>query len=238
MPFAAKDLAGAILIFACSLFAYPVAFSQNHAFASADPVRTELLAMGRPGQTIELAREKVIDILEAQNSCSDWFRAANPDPAAVFAGLGFALDQDGPKYITGLRLNSGAMLFKHPYAGSTLENAGLHAVITLNAHGPFFVSTAFLMKQEVIGSSPHRYGWITLEIASYRGNTLPAQIITLLHELAHVIGRIPDDSDELSGQSGRNTQQVLRYCHGAIKTSTRRVRSTRIQSSAPVGRSD
>jgi len=232
MPFAVRHLAGAFFAFALSLFASPDAGSQNYAFTPGDPVHAQLLAMGKPGQTIELAREKVLEILEAPNACSDWFHQANPDAANVFASLRFALDENGPNYVTALRTDSGGLLFKHPYSGSTRENAGLHAVITLNIHGPFFANSAFLMKQEIIGSAPRRDGWRALKISSYPGNTLPAQITTLLHELGHIVGRIPDDSDQLSGQSSRNTDQVLRYCRGAIKTSMRHARNPRVSFSA------
>ena len=221
MPFTVKHVAGALLAFIFLLFIPSDTFSQNNAFASADSVRIQLLAMGKPGQTIELAREKVLEILETPNACGAWFQDANSNPAGVFATLRFAVDENGPAYITALRTASGGLLFKHPYSGSTVENAGLNAVITLNAHGPFFVDSAVLLRQPMIGSALHRDGWQNLRIASYLGNTLPARITTLLHELGHVVGRIPDDSDELSGQSTRNTEQVLHYCRGAIKTSLR-----------------
>jgi hypothetical protein len=57
------------------------------------------------------------------------------------------------------------------------------------------------------------------------GNTLPARITTLLHELGHVIGRLPDDSDELSGLSAQNTLRVLHACHAQIKASAREHRA-------------
>jgi len=56
-------------------------------------------------------------------------------------------------------------------------------------------------------------------VGSYEGSTLRAQVATLLHELGHVTGSLPDDSDELSGESGRNTDRVLRVCRAEIKAS-------------------
>ena len=226
MPFAVRYVVVAVLGFACLMFACPEARSQNYAFTPADPVRAQLLNLGKAGQTIEIAREKVLEILKEPNGCSDWFEAANPDAAGVFATLRYFLDENDPGFITALRSDSGGLLFKHPYAGSTTQNAGLHAVITLNAHGAFFANSARLMRQEIIGSAPHRAGWHSLEISSYPGNTLSAQITTLLHELGHVIGRIPDDSDEFSGQSTRNTREVVRHCRGAIKASLRHARTS------------
>src|SRR5256885_5304181 len=222
MPFAVRYPAVAVLGFFYLLFASPAVYCQNYAFAPPDPVRTHLLALGKPGQTIEQAREKVLEILEEPNGCADWFAAANPDAANIFAGLPYSLDENGRSYITAMRTDAGAMLYIDPYSGSTRQNAGVHAVITLNIHGPFFSNAAFLMRQDINGSAPRRDGWRPLQIASYPGNTLAAQILTLLHELGHVIGRIPDDSDELRGQSTRNTQDVLHHCRGAIKASTRR----------------
>jgi hypothetical protein len=221
MPLAVRHVAGALLVLGSSLFASHAVFCQNHAFTPADPVRTQLLALGKTGQTIELARERVLEILEEPNACSAWFSAANPDPAGVFASLTFAVDENGPAYITATRTDSGAFLFKHPYSGATQENAGLHALITLNANGPFFTNSAALMKQDIIGSAFHRDGWRIMEIGSYTGSTLPAQVVTLLHELGHVIGRIPEDSDVLSLQSTRNTREVVQHCRSAIKESVR-----------------
>ena len=56
-----------------------------------------------------------------------------------------------------------------------------------------------------------------LLVGSYYGNTLAAQITILLHELGHVVGRLPEEFDELSGQSGRNTAEVLHFCRAEIK---------------------
>jgi hypothetical protein len=221
MPLAVRHVACALFVLCGWLFASSTVLCQNNAFTSADPVRTQLLAMGKTGQTIELAREKVLEILEEPNACSAWFDAANPDSAGVFASLNFAVDENGPAYITATRTDSGAFLFKHPYSGSTLENAGRGALVVLNAHGPFFYNSAGLMKQDIIGSAFYRNGWRIMEIGSYPGSTLPAQVVTLLHELGHVIGRIPEDSDVLSLESTRNTREVVQHCRRAIKTSAR-----------------
>lgn len=197
-----------------------VALAQKSS-ADTDPVRAELIAMGKAGEAISLARDKVMQILQSENSCSAWFKKADPNAAATFASLRFILDPKGPRYILGWRANGGETLFKHPYSGSTIAGRGPKSAVTLNANGPFFVRSGPVFWQPMAGIVPRPLGWGTFEVGAYPGNTAPAQIVTLLHEFGHVVGRIPNDSDELSGQSGRNTEQVIRYCHAQIKAASR-----------------
>ncbi len=51
-----------------------------------------------------------------------------------------------------------------------------------------------------------------LTISSYNGNTPEVQITILLHELGHIIGRLPEDDDSRDGRSIRNTSEVSRHC--------------------------
>ena len=51
-----------------------------------------------------------------------------------------------------------------------------------------------------------------LVVSSYAGNTPEAQITILLHELGHIIGRLPADDDSWDGRSLRNTSEVSRHC--------------------------
>ena len=231
MPFASKGTQCVFVAVACMVFSH-TAFGQSRAPSSEDATRAQLLEMGKPGEAIELARERVLEILQTRNSCSAWFGESARDPAATFGSLQFALDKNGPREVIGLINGAGVLLFKHPYSGSTVTRAGLHAVITINANGPFFVRDALVMKQELPGSAPRAAGWRSLNVASYEGRSMGAQVTTLLHELGHVIGRLPDDSDEMSGQSGRNTLQVLRYCRGEVKEAERRARREEKEASA------
>jgi hypothetical protein len=68
-------------------------------------------------------------------------------------------------------------------------------------------------------------GYRLLVISSYPGNTPEAQITILLHELGHIIGRLPEDDDSWDGRSSRNTSEVLRHCkteiHEAVHSSSR-----------------
>lgn len=186
-----------------------------------DAVRSQLLTMGPRGLTIEAAREHVMAILRADNSCSAWFQEADPDAAATFESLAFSLD-DGPKYVVSLTSDFGKTFFKHPYSAGVLEKAGHSATVFLNANGPFFVSSANVLTRAIPGGFARFAGRRELIVGSYPGNTLPAQITTLLHELGHVVGRIPADSGDATGLSAQNTLRVLHACQAEIKASTRR----------------
>jgi hypothetical protein len=184
-----------------------------------DPVRLHLLAMGARGLAIEEARAHVLAILAAENSCSAWFRESDPEPAAAFRSLDFTLS-DGPKEVVLLKSAAGDRLFKHPYSAGVPENAGHNATVQVNANGPFFARAADVVELDNPGSFGHFAGRRALRVGSYQGNSLPARVTTLLHELGHVTGRLPDDSDELSGLSDQNTERVLQACHAEIKAST------------------
>ena len=207
-------------VFVCAAFISGISFAQDYTLVTDDPIRAQLLTMGKPGLTVALARDHVIEILESKNSCSAWFQEVDPNAASTFASLKFVIETNGPQAVLGLRAHSGEMLLKHPYAARALENAGGNSVVVLNAKGAFFVRVAAVLWQEDMSGLFHASGWRYLRVGSYRGDTLAAQITILLHELGHVVGRLPDDSDELSGQSERNTAEVLRFCRAQIKAAS------------------
>jgi hypothetical protein len=163
----------------------------------------------------------VIEILQSKNSCSAWFQEVDPNAASTFGSLKFVIETNGPQAVLGLWSHSGEMLLKHPYAARAMENAGGNSIVLLNAKGAFFVRAAVVLQQEDMSGLFHPAGWRYLRVGSYRGDTLAAQITALLHELGHVVGRLPDDSDELSGQSERNTAEVLRFCRAQVKAASR-----------------
>jgi hypothetical protein len=200
------------------------AYPQDRPVTKSDPAVSQLLALGKPGLAITMARDEVLEILQRRNSCSAWLAQTDADPAATFASLEFSVDAQGPRYVIGMRSPSGEMLFKHPYSASTYENAGRHAIVRLNANGPFFVRMGRVLTQEVVGSFFQPDGWRTFQVDSYPGDTLAAQMTILLHELGHVVGRIPEDPDEWSGQSARNTTEVLRFCRAEINATERQFR--------------
>ena len=204
-------------VFLCAPFISGASFAQTYTFVTNDPTREQLLAMGKSGLTVAHARDRVIEILQSRNSCSDWFQEVDPNAASTFASLKFIIDTDGPKEVVGLQSYSGEMLWKHPYSARALENAGANSIVALNAKGAFFVRVAPALRQENNSNWFRPSGSCYLLVGSYPGDTLAAQITILLHELGHVVGRLPDDSPELSGKSGRNTAEVLRFCHKQIK---------------------
>jgi hypothetical protein len=182
-----------------------------------DCVVLELSALGKPGDTVARAREQVIDILENGNACSAWFQEVAPDPAEVFRSLHFELEMKGSSYVYGMRDNERGQLFKHPWAARSMENGGLNSTILLNANGPFFNRTSRILQLDQRGTFAWPGGNRLLVVSSYNGNTPEAQITILLHELGHIIGRLPEDDDSWDGRSLRNTSEVSRHC----KTETR-----------------
>jgi len=93
-----------------------------------------------------------------------------------------------------------------------MEFAGRGATIRLNANGPFFNRTSPIKQRDSGAQLVWPNGNRMLMISNYSGGTPEAQITILLHELGHIIGRLPEDDDSWDGQSSRNTSEVLRHC--------------------------
>jgi hypothetical protein len=201
---------------ACTLFASSPSYSMS-ASNYDDRVVLELSALGKQGDTIARAREQVLEILHQGNACTAWFQGADPDPAEVVRSLHFALEMRGPSYVYGIRDSHGGQFFKHPWAARSIENGGRDSTILLNANGPFFNRTSVVMQLDPRGMPARPDGNRMLTVSSYEGNTPEAQITILLHELGHIIGRLPEDGDSLDGRSLRNTSEVQKHC----KTETR-----------------
>ncbi len=171
-------------------------------------VALELSALGKRGGTIARAREQVIDILQHGNACSAWFQEADSDPAEVFRSVHFELEVGGTSYVYSVRDSARGQLFKHPWAARTTENGGRNAVIQLNSTGPFFNRTSEIMQLDPRGMLLQPGGNRLLVVSSYAGNTPEAQITILLHELGHIIGRLPEDDDSWDGRSIRHLRSV------------------------------
>jgi hypothetical protein len=185
--------------------------------AEEDRALLGLAAMGKQGETIRRARAQVLEILEGENVCTAWFRELELDPRETFRSVRFVVDENGPRYVFGVRLGSQGELFKHPWVASTVENSGRGATIWLNANGAFFNGSSELVEKELSGGPSRLAGTRVLRVDWYMGNTPEAQITALLHELGHIVRRIPEDNDSLDGESGRNTVEVLRHCRPEIK---------------------
>ena len=177
-----------------------------------DRVELELLSLGKRGNTIARARGQVMEILQDGNACSAWFQETDPNPAEVFRSLHFELDMRGNSYIYGMKDNQQGQLFRHPWGAKSIENAGRNSTILLNVSGPFFNHSSVVLQLDPRGLMPRPDGIRLLTIASYVGNTPEARITLLLHELGHIIGRLPEDDDSWDGRSSRNTEEVLRHC--------------------------
>jgi hypothetical protein len=214
----------AAAVLPCVLFAS----RQSHAERSSkqdERVVLELSALGKRGDTIARARGQVLDILQQKNACTAWFQESDPAPVEVFRSLHFELEQQGPSLVYGRRVADHGMIFKHPWGATSIENAGRNSTIQLNANGPFFNRTSQIMQLAPGGMLARPSGIVQLVISTYTGDTPEAQITILLHELGHIIGRLPEDDDSWDGRSSRNTQEVLRHCktetHAVTHTSSR-----------------
>jgi hypothetical protein len=181
-----------------------------------DRVVLELSGLGEYGDTIARARSQVLEILRTGNACSAWFQEADHDPSDVFRSLHFDLKVSEPPYIYGMRDRQRGPLFKDPWGARSIENGGRHSTIVLNVKGPFFTRASFVMQEGPTGIAVRASGNRLLLIASYSGNTPKAQVTILLHELGHIIGRLPEDDDSWDGRSSRNTSEVLRHCKTKI----------------------
>lgn len=181
-----------------------------------DRVSLELSAIGKQGDTIARAREQVLEILQNGNGCTVWFQEADPGMTEVFRSLHFELEMKGPSYVYGKRDNKRGQLFKHPWAARSIEKGGRDSTIQLNANGPFFNQISRIMQLDPAGLFMLPSGSLTLTISGYNGDTPKAQITILLHELGHIIGRLPEDDDSWDGRSSRNTSEVLRHCKTEI----------------------
>jgi hypothetical protein len=191
-----------------------------------DPMRSELLAMGKPGRVIERAREKALEILQVENPCSAWYRESRPYPAATFRSIAYALDDAGPQFIARWQDDSQAWLFRQPYVAHVVQNSGAHALVTLNTSGAFFQVDSPVRELQKDGGPMRVRDREVLRVDSYAGGTLPAQVITLLHEFAHAVGLIPPDLADAGGKSVRNTQELLRFCRGEVEAASKHTPSS------------
>ena len=199
-------------VLSCVLFAPSRSHSERTPNQDGEHVALELSALGKQGDTIARARGQVIDILQHSNACTVWFQEADPDPAEVFWSLHFELEMRGPSYVYGMRDHERGLLFKHPWAARSTQYGGSNSTIQLNANGPFFNRTSIVMQLDPGGILPRPDGSRLLTVSSYEGNTPEAQITILLHELGHIVGRLPEDADSWDSRSSRNTAEVQRHC--------------------------
>jgi hypothetical protein len=204
----------------------PDAYGSNACGESADTVPAELTALGKGGVKIARAREGVLDILHSQNACTEWFGTKDAQPAATFQSLSFLIDQRGPQTIFESPEAESVVIFRQPYVARATQDGGAHTTITINAHGAFFRSAGQVERVAREGGPLTLAGTHLLTVGSYGGDKLHARMITLLHELGHIIDLLPEDADNLDGKSVRNTDEVLRHCRAEVEAYSQQEKQT------------
>lgn len=178
---------------------------------------------GGEGAAIARARAAVLDILRGNNACSAWFAKTDPNVVDTFSSLQFWVERDGPNHIVKERGDRGDWVEHGPYIARTSQRTGKGTNIGINANGAFFHAKAEVFRIEWHqGYEFPTNVWQLLHAGPYEGATAKAQIVTLLHELAHVVGAIPSDGQSPAGlnRSQENTEAVLRQCKSAVNAST------------------
>jgi hypothetical protein len=185
-------------------------------------VREQWNMIGRPGREILQARDKVLEILQTDNACSQWYRSKHADPAATFRTLSFDLDRKGTDYVVETWGPDSLITFRSPYVASVTQGSGSYSMITINRSGAFFVAMAKVADQPREGGPLSFRGVRYLKVGPYAGNTRQAQVVTLLHEFGHLLDLLPTDKDDYEGRSVQNTMEVLRFCRAQVESKERR----------------
>jgi hypothetical protein len=184
-----------------------------------DRIQYELAAMGKRREVIARVREQTLVILQSENACSAWFREADPDSMEVFRSLHYAIvKEDEGSYVFHMNDGQGGGPFKHPWAARSIQDGGQNSLVELNLGGAFFSAVSPVLELDSRTALRWPSGMHRLMIASFWGNTTGAQITTLLHELGHIVGRLPKDDDSWDGRSSRNTEELLRHCKLGIRS--------------------
>ena len=186
--------------------------------ASSDIVRDGLNTMGKQGQIILRARDKVLEILRTENACSAWYRTKDPDPAATFRTLTFALDRDGDVYVRATPESGGMQLIRNPYVASVIQGGGANSTVTINMNRAFFFSMGTLVDDRLEGGPVSFRGTRPIQVGPYFGGSFRAQVLALLHEFGHVIDLLPTDHDDYEGKSRQNTAEVLHACRAQVES--------------------
>jgi hypothetical protein len=196
----------------------PETQSMHPCSASSDIVRDALNTMGKQGQSILRARDKVLEILQMENACSDWYRTKDSNPAATFRTVTFALDRASDIYVRTIPEPGGIQLIRNPYVAKVLQGEGLNATVTINLNGAFFFSVGTVVDERLEGGPASFRGPRPMQVGPYTGGSFRAQVLALLHEFGHVIDLLPLDHDDYEGKSRQNTADVLRACRAQVES--------------------
>jgi RHS repeat-associated protein len=104
--------------------------------------------------------------------------------------------------------NGGVNFMKTTSLNAYVPEPGIGAPIMLNASGGFFVAGVVPPGAPIIGPQ-------SVSVGPYGGGSLQAETAIILHEFAHDLGLIPDDSGN-PGQSQQNTSTILQNCATAL----------------------
>ena len=200
----------------------PSSPAQTGCNAPRDMVQEELASMGKPGQKILRARERVLEILQTGNSCSAWFREKDSNPAATFRTLSFTVDRKGEEFVLESRNPGDMSIFRNPYVARVFQADGSYATITINLKGAFFSPMARVVEVQKGGGPWSLLGARVLGVGPYQGDSMHAQILALLHEFGHLVDLLPTDEGDQDGKSVQNTNEVLRFCRAEVESKARR----------------
>jgi len=187
-------------------------------------VDAELSLLGSTGFAVAGARQQVLQILAEHSSCSAWYAGAEENPQRKFASLHYRIDADGENTAFGEYKPFG-LAYREPYVARAQQDVGAGSIITLNAHGAFFLVRAPFKLRASDGAQVFERSPVYLHVAGYSGGSLNARVATLLHEYAHIVGLLPIDFGEANSGalSTRNTSTVLEHCRKQVEASSKRV---------------
>ena len=190
--------------------------------APRDLVQEDLVAMGKIGQKILRARERVLEILQTENTCSAWLREKDSNPADTFRTLNFEIDRKGEASVRESKGAGGMNIFRNPYVARVIQADGSYGTITINTRGAFFSSMAALVEVQWDGGPLTLRGARPISVGPYGGDTLHAQVLALLHEFGHIVDLLPTDEADQDGKSVQNTAEVLRFCRADVESKGKR----------------
>jgi hypothetical protein len=174
---------------------------------------------GNETDLLSAPRKMVLAILREDNACSAWFRRFDSQVVSTFSSLHYQIEMTPERHVIRKKLSSGGWVEYGPYIARVMEYAGPGATVTINADGAFFrdhgdVYMLDWPRTVFIVTGDRR----VIHVGPYLGGTLRAQTITLLHELAHVVGAISEDNSAIfgPGRSQENTDIVLERCKRTV----------------------
>jgi hypothetical protein len=166
----------------------------------------------------------VLTILQEENACSTWFRHFDPEVVSTFLSLNYHVEKNGPQHVIREKVAGGDWIEHGPYIARTIQAAGPGAIVTINGNGAFFRDRGDIYRlQWPTGMTVETGDRRVIHVGPYQGGTLRAQIITLLHELAHVVDAIPEDDSSKFGpaRSQRNTDIIVQHCKRSVDSLAR-----------------